>query len=318
MAPEVIRQVGYDFRADIWSLGITAIEMAKGEPPYSECHPMRVLFLIPKNPPPQLNGAFSRHFKDFVSLCLKKSPEQRLSCKELLKHRFVKTTKKTSNLIELIERYQKWKGGFGDSDRSDSLNNDTINTNPNSLDTMQSVRWDFGTVKESTFKNQSSARLGRESPVFVSAYGTGTPKRDGETGFEGPPILKPRKIEKRLPSNQTQDSARSYTPNGFSKPNDLDTEVQEPSDMFKQVVYPSLVATAGLASRNSDEPAMIRKLFQSLEDIDRRGNNRMLDMLISQISMHYVSFKEQKADMGLAESNYADIGTIKASSRSNV
>ena len=89
MAPEVIKESDYDTAADIWSLGILAIELAKGHPPYAQMHPMRVLFLIPKNPAPTLDGPFSKAFKHFVGLCLNKNSSFRPTAQELLKQPFV-------------------------------------------------------------------------------------------------------------------------------------------------------------------------------------------------------------------------------------
>ena len=104
MAPEVIQEVGYDCLADIWSLGITAIEMAEGRPPYADVHPMRAIFMIPTKPPPTLKESdkFSNEFSDFISRCLVKSPEERPSATQLSAHRFIKGSKGVGVIKDLV------------------------------------------------------------------------------------------------------------------------------------------------------------------------------------------------------------------------
>ncbi|XP_030402918.1 misshapen-like kinase 1 isoform X14 [Gopherus evgoodei] len=96
MAPEVIAcdenpDATYDYRSDIWSLGITAIEMAEGAPPLCDMHPMRALFLIPRNPPPKLKSKkWSKKFIDFIDTCLIKAYMSRPPTEQLLKFPFIR------------------------------------------------------------------------------------------------------------------------------------------------------------------------------------------------------------------------------------
>ena len=108
MAPEVILERQYDGRADIWSLGITAIEMAELAPPHHNLHPMRALFQIPKGPPPTLSkrGNWSTEFDDFVRACLVKDSNLRLQAWQALKLPFLEQEGGTACLLEAIETWK--------------------------------------------------------------------------------------------------------------------------------------------------------------------------------------------------------------------
>eukprot|EP00798_Chlamydomonas_sp_ICE-L_P031885 gene31884-6187_t len=113
MAPEVIASTdeGYTEKADIWSLGITAIELATGSPPHADLHPMRVLFQIPKNPPPVLGrgGRYGDLLCSFIEECLQKDPEARPTAAELLAHPFVEQITRPHGMSEMITEYSKRK-----------------------------------------------------------------------------------------------------------------------------------------------------------------------------------------------------------------
>ncbi|PPD96823.1 hypothetical protein GOBAR_DD06143 [Gossypium barbadense] len=107
MAPEVMQQLhGYDFKADIWSFGITALELAHGHAPFSKYPPMKVLLMTLQNAPPGLDyerdKRFSKSFKELVAACLVKDPKKRPTSEKLLKHHFFKHARSYDYLVRTI------------------------------------------------------------------------------------------------------------------------------------------------------------------------------------------------------------------------
>ncbi|XP_061157116.1 TRAF2 and NCK interacting kinase a isoform X3 [Syngnathus typhle] len=126
MAPEVIAcdenpDATYDFKSDLWSLGITAIEMAEGAPPLCDMHPMRALFLIPRNPAPRLKSKkWSKKFQLFIESCLVKSHGQRPSTEQLLKHPFIRDLPNERQIrIQLKDHIDRTKKKRGERDETE-------------------------------------------------------------------------------------------------------------------------------------------------------------------------------------------------------
>ncbi|KAI4263150.1 MAG: hypothetical protein L6R42_001690 [Xanthoria sp. 1 TBL-2021] len=224
MAPEVIQQEGYDFKADIWSLGITAMEMINGEPPNANTHPMKVLFLIPKAPAPRLEGNhYSRDLRDFVAACLVKDSDRRPTARDLLQHRFIRGAGKVEALQELVQRRQLWESS---RERNGELRyyEETLKTLP-----PPEVKddWVFDTVKAPTIvaqeaQTQKRRRVSARSQTYSSIAVDALDKLalDGESREEEttPPSTMRKATTKRRSPPALLATARKRTSSGQKQP----------------------------------------------------------------------------------------------------
>ncbi|EIE90620.1 hypothetical protein RO3G_15331 [Rhizopus delemar RA 99-880] len=147
MAPEVIRDgTSYNYKADIWSLGITVYEMATGNPPLANVEPMRAISIIPKSIPPKLPDTYSPAAREFVDSCLAEDPNERLNADELLKSKFIKSVNKVPSEDDDITEF-------------DNIDED---------------EWEFETIKENGSNDKptlSSSPFAIDKPnMFEQAY----------------------------------------------------------------------------------------------------------------------------------------------------
>ncbi|KAJ5066434.1 sterile20-like kinase isoform b-related [Anaeramoeba ignava] len=158
MSPQMIENNIFSEKEDIWAIGIAALEMAKGEPPFYNLDYEKGCKAIVESQPPKLTGSFSTKFAEFISLCLSKDPRKRPSAKDLLKHQFMKKVKKTRIVASLIERYAVWENLHRDIQNE----NESVNGNQKDSSLGEELLDDFNFVSTNETDKQNTNE--KESP----------------------------------------------------------------------------------------------------------------------------------------------------------
>ncbi|KAJ3023953.1 UNVERIFIED_CONTAM: Serine/threonine-protein kinase 25 [Siphonaria sp. JEL0065] len=285
MAPEVIEQnVGYDRKADIWSLGITAIELATGRPPYSDLSVPKALNLIVYNEAPRLEGTgFTRGFKEFVSLCLQKDPHKRPHAAELLKHRFIKAARSYRTLTDLIAKHEKWLIENGDGN---SLDYDLDLDDLSLMNDEEDFGWDFGTLRPqmppifaqtaatvATTVLPKSPALSAANTVFDEALlGSDTVRAVQKRPYK--PLPQPVGFPLSPFSSSSSSLAMAATAATSTAPNAFNTQIQTPIPRPAALKFPlSSSMLHELSSKKGGRPGptnaeavrIIRRAFQEAE-----------------------------------------------------
>jgi len=251
MAPEVIQEIGYDCLADIWSLGITSIEMAEMKPPYSDLHPMRAIFLIPLNPAPTFSKPEERsqEFIDFVKLCLDKNPSQRATATELLQHNFItqnNTARGRDILLEVIHQAQEIKKRKkAKNQQTNRKNSDSRHENgpyfskkssDSDSDNDRTVRRTDGTIIQNTISESFSSMVVTEN----STNNVNQSFNDFINDQNSPSSYHPRDAPKPKRSASSSDEIESKFREALNGSNLSNFSVQE-LNLFLSILDPMMI-----------------------------------------------------------------------------
>ncbi|OBT85909.1 STE/STE20/YSK protein kinase [Pseudogymnoascus sp. 03VT05] len=313
MAPEVIQQAGYDFKADIWSLGITAMELVNGEPPNASTHPMKVLFLIPKAPAPRLEGNnHSREFKDFVAQCLVKECGKRPSAKELLKHKFIRSAGRVEALQELVERKQEWDGGRNRPSHPRFYEEVLTSMAPKD----DSDAWVFDTVKAKTIhKSTSKRRKLSVIPGNIQNGQTGAEEALRRLDLKDAPLTmsspSPGTVRRRTVQKQPSIMQLPLTPTKSSKNTSPKKPLQPDMNfgnsgstvrLFRRVSDNSTagVVDSSIEIRDENRPPTVETISKEAQ-LGRRAYNKAVDPSFQEVHAQTSSQKKREALSRLAD-----------------
>jgi len=249
MAPEVMEQSGYDYKADIWSFGITALEMATGRAPFAKYPPIKVLMLTIENEPPTLDRDQCRHkytrtFKEMIDLCLNKDPSKRPSAEKLLQHPFFKQAKKKSYLaqtilhnvpsiqmrpLKVVKPKEVEKEDISwtfDSDDEDEKSNKVVkfasSSSSNSINNIPQ-----NTTTNNSLQVSSSCNIAADAPPL-------TPIKEDLPSLNKKSDLSINNINNNTNTNSTLNNTIKNTQSTVSSDNTNDTNTQSPPKYYMQ------------------------------------------------------------------------------------
>eukprot|EP00457_Paulinella_chromatophora_P005908 gb/GEZN01005926.1/.p1 GENE.gb/GEZN01005926.1/~~gb/GEZN01005926.1/.p1 ORF type:complete len:467 (+),score=87.63 gb/GEZN01005926.1/:210-1610(+) len=271
MAPEVLQSTEYNGKADIWSLAITAIEMAVGEPPHSNVHPMRAIFMIPTSDPPTLPNPekWGADFNNFLEICLVKNPEKRPSASDLFSHPFIKKAGSKKIIADLVEECMQEIEEYREQEMKDAEKKDdgTMDSQMNTMD---------GTMTHDGF-----------------GFGGGTMVQKGGTmgtmvvGGGGTMVVGGTIVKKKPGDNGTMDGSGTTV---LSGPGGADSSTQ---------------SVAGAAAQAGDSKAKpepeSRQFYRTNQALDVDSNSSLMDLRMTLISLN----KAYEDEMAALEVFYA-------------
>ncbi|KAJ2385375.1 kinase that interacts with cdc31p, partial [Coemansia sp. RSA 2559] len=280
MAPEVIQkgQV-YDFKADIWSLGITAYEITTGVPPYADEDPKRALFLIPRKGPKQLAPEqASKEMRDFVGRCLEVDFTKRPSARELLKqNKFVRAGngKHSAKVSDLIARYNEWLVNARPEDKDLLDGNDGIQS---TSEASMTESWNFD---QFSVASDGEGDDESHSSLFSSNVTSAIPQNAQPADANREDMSKINRSQDRSNGNGSNDSAtRDRLSSTATDRKDKSSSCTPKSGLLADHSVSASPENSDRSDTPSIEPLFVRQLFRS-DPLQPNDSDDVLQMRMS-------------------------------------